>query len=275
MKKNIYTLVLASGLGTRFDKKKPKQFYLLNNKPLLVYSLESLLKFKFCKHLCLAIHKKEISNCKKIINKYLPQYKNKITIVEGGATRHESCVKGFSAILDMANAKDLVFIHDAARPLIHKNELDALYNVFKNSKVQVASLGLALRETIARTRGDNLVLSQPENEGMGKVLPFVRRGSIPTATIKKAPKKVHQKKSLLKEVYELPDRENLYIVKTPQALRITSLIEMLIDKKIDMSFTDLLTWAEAHHINGVMVPAHPYNIKITTKEDLEFIKKLL
>ncbi len=69
-------------------------------------------------------------------------------------------------------------------------------------------------------------------------------------------------------MHERLNRDELFAVKTPQAIRLGALRELL---KIpeDDSFTDLLSWGAAGNLRGRLIPSGPGNLKITVREDFE------
>lgn len=69
------------------------------------------------------------------------------------------------------------------------------------------------------------------------------------------------------------DRDRIATIKTPQAVRVSALHNML-EIKPDGTFTDLLTWGEACQKQGYLVQAGPTNLKITRAEDLPMIEML-
>ena len=46
---NNYFIILAAGAGKRFDKKKPKQYFLYKNKELFEHSIDKAIKSKLFK----------------------------------------------------------------------------------------------------------------------------------------------------------------------------------------------------------------------------------
>ena len=107
-------LIMAAGSGTRMQNaNEPKQFIRVNEKPLLVYSLET---FNKVVDAIIIVTNKDYINCVQVLCQTYNINKVK-DIVIGGATRQESVINGLKA----AKAIDenaVVLIHDAARPLV-------------------------------------------------------------------------------------------------------------------------------------------------------------
>lgn len=94
-------------------KSTPKQFLLLNKKPILLHSLQKFSKAYKNIKLIIVLPKQHISVWKKICDNYSVNIKH--TIVSGGKTRFHS-VKNALNLLEDKNG--LVAIHDAVRPFL-------------------------------------------------------------------------------------------------------------------------------------------------------------
>lgn len=103
-------LIVAAGAGSRAQLNQSKVLYLINNKPLFMYSVETFLDLGF--EIVLVVAKNDIND----IQKYVQNDKIKITL--GGKTRSESVKLGLKLV-----QTPYVYIHDAARPLITKNAI--------------------------------------------------------------------------------------------------------------------------------------------------------
>ncbi|TKZ35638.1 IspD/TarI family cytidylyltransferase [Brachyspira catarrhinii] len=131
-------ILLIAGSSKRFLGKIKKQFVKINNKPLFIYTLESMLKFKF-DNIIIASLKEDLNNIKKIINKNLLNGEN-ISYVEGGSERVYSVYNAMKFIKENNINTDFVFIHDGVRPIVSKKEIKELYdNVVKKNAVILAS----------------------------------------------------------------------------------------------------------------------------------------
>ena len=113
--KNI-ALLTAGGSGTRMNQDIPKQFLHVQNKPILIYTLEA-----FQNHPSIdAIIVVGLDGWNDIINAYAKQYNiTKLKwIVSGGETGQDSIRKGIEELKKHYKGTDVVLIHDGNRPLI-------------------------------------------------------------------------------------------------------------------------------------------------------------
>ena len=123
---NNYFVILAAGKGSRFNNKKPKQYYSYKNKELYEHSLDKSLSSKFFKKIVLVI-----DNPKNIKRKF----SKNIIIIKGGKQRSDSslialkCIKKFNP--------DNVLIHDAARPNFSIKLLEKLLRHLKKNKAVI------------------------------------------------------------------------------------------------------------------------------------------
>lgn len=115
-------IIPAGGRGIRMENAINKQFITIKNKPIIVHSLE-----KFCDCFLIdeiiAVVPEEWINFvnQEIIKKY--QLSKVKKVVAGGSTRQESV---FNGLLLIDKNTDLVLIHDAVRPLISADSIDAV-----------------------------------------------------------------------------------------------------------------------------------------------------
>lgn len=114
-----YALIVAAGSGSRMQSEIPKQFLLLNGKPIYYYSVHAFLE-SYADIEIILILPQNYSYKEEEIVQYFEQKKT-IKIIRGGATRFESVKNGLAQV-----AEGIVFIHDAVRPFIDKVFLDTL-----------------------------------------------------------------------------------------------------------------------------------------------------
>ncbi|WP_432632788.1 IspD/TarI family cytidylyltransferase [Brachyspira sp.] len=131
-------ILLIAGSSRRFGGKIKKQFVKINNKPLFIYTLEAMLKFKF-DNIIIASLKEDLNNIKKTISKNLLNSEN-IHYVEGGSERVYSVYNAMKFIKEDNIKTDFVFIHDGVRPIVSKKEIKELYEmVIKKNAAILAS----------------------------------------------------------------------------------------------------------------------------------------
>lgn len=109
-------IIIAGGVGKRMGQKIPKQFININDKPVLVYTLES-----FQRHPQIdAIELVCLDGWQNVAEAYAKQYGiTKLKwIVTGGETGQESIRNGVFNLEGKAAKDDIILVHDGVRPLI-------------------------------------------------------------------------------------------------------------------------------------------------------------
>ena len=116
-----YAVIVAGGMGVRMNTSIPKQFLLLNNKPLLYYSIDVFLKTYDDLKVILVLNEQHISKGQEIIDAYFDN--SRIMICEGGRTRFHSVQNGLALI----ESESIILVHDGVRCLLSKDLVERCY----------------------------------------------------------------------------------------------------------------------------------------------------
>lgn len=111
----LYIIVVAAGTGSRFGSAIPKQFCLLDGRPVVMHTIDSLRASAPGAPILLIISKEMEPLWRGLCSEYgfdSPE------IAYGGATRWESVKNGLDAIPAETSPGTIVLIHDGARPLV-------------------------------------------------------------------------------------------------------------------------------------------------------------
>ena len=140
MKQSV--IIVAGGSGSRMNTEIPKQFLLLNDRPVLFYSLEAFYNYNPDIQILLVLPHIHIDFWKSLCKEFDLKIKHKI--IEGGNTRFVSVKNGLSAIEDNC----FVAVHDGARPLI---TADTIHRLFEKAKkygnvIPVVDVNESIRE---------------------------------------------------------------------------------------------------------------------------------
>ena len=109
---NKYAVIVAGGNGSRMKSTVPKQFLLLNNKPVLYYTLDTFLKAYHDLKVILVLPEEYVATGQEIIDAWFDYKRIRITV--GGRTRFHSVQNG----LQLIEEESIVFVHDAVRCLL-------------------------------------------------------------------------------------------------------------------------------------------------------------
>ena len=153
----IHFVLLAGGSGSRVGAETPKQVLPLGERPVLAYSLETFLNWGRLGNLVLVSRPDIISRTELLARDIQDRNQRQevtLSVVGGGATRHSSTLNGVLKAREGASDEDLIFIHDAARPFIDYDELNALANSLRdNPDFNIASLAASVTETVVEGEG--------------------------------------------------------------------------------------------------------------------------
>ena len=111
----ICAAMLAGGIGTRLKQGIPKQFVKINNKPILVHSIEIFLKVVELDKIIVSSPKEYINKTKELMEDYFPQ-NDKIVVIEGGTTRNGTILNSIQYMKNQNCENDSILVtHDASR----------------------------------------------------------------------------------------------------------------------------------------------------------------
>lgn len=116
-----YAVIVAGGNGTRMGGVIPKQFMLLNDKPVLYYTLKAFLDAYEDLQVILVLPVDYTDMGQEIIDAYFD--KDRIRITAGGDTRFESVKNG----LTLVEEEGIIFVHDGVRCLITNDLIHRCY----------------------------------------------------------------------------------------------------------------------------------------------------
>ena len=147
----LAVLIVAAGKGERAATSLPKQYEALGGKPMLRRTVEA-----FAGHLVRVVigAGQDALAAQALAGLEIPPP------ITGGATRQESVRRGLDALA--ADAPDYVLIHDAARPLVSRQVIDAVVAALENG-ADAALPMVAASDTLRRRDGTGWQLVPRDN----------------------------------------------------------------------------------------------------------------
>ena len=192
----IYVIILAGGKGTRMEEDTPKQFLILGNKPLILWSTETFSKIDIIDHIIIVSPEEFIPETNALIKKHMPD--KILKIISGGATRQKSAYNAVNC--HEFHDDDILIFHDAARPFISK---DIIIQCINETRIHgAASVYVPATDTIAEIE-KGFVKSIPSRKNM-------YRTQTPQAFLYKIIEDAHEK-ALLKGINNVTDDVSLVI----------------------------------------------------------------
>ncbi len=116
-----FAVIVAGGMGSRMNHTVPKQFLLLNGKPVLYYTIKAFLQAYADLQIILVLPEAHVSAGQEIIDAFFDYERIQITV--GGRTRFHSVQNG----LAMINDESIIFVHDAVRCLVTEDLIHRCY----------------------------------------------------------------------------------------------------------------------------------------------------
>ena len=142
-----HVILLAGGIGSRVGGPMPKQFLSLNDKPVIVHTLENFERNSNIDGITIVCVKDWIPHLKEILLEY--KISKVYNIVEGGKTGHDSTRNGIFSLKSKLKEDDFIIIHDAARPILPQLAINSMLNVAHEKGN--ASLAIPCYETVIYT----------------------------------------------------------------------------------------------------------------------------
>lgn len=116
-------IIVAGGTGTRMGSDLPKQFILLENRPVLMWTISCFIQFDPSISVVVVLPESQISYWQELCTKYTFSYPHQV--VKGGDTRFMSVKNG----LEVVDDAEIVAIHDGVRPLVSQRTIGLCFSL--------------------------------------------------------------------------------------------------------------------------------------------------
>lgn len=228
-------VIPAAGRGVRLGAGAPKALRALGGVPILVHAVRAMARARAVSLVVVVAPPDGVDQVRSLLDEHpLPGGTTDLTVVPGGATRQESVRNGLAACPEDV---ETVLVHDAARPLVPVDVVDAVAAAVHEGAPAVVP-ALPLSDTVKRV--------EPAPEG--------------------APE----------PVVATPDRARLRAVQTPQGFRRTLLARAHDELAVTgEGATDDAGMVERLGEPVVIVPGHEEAFKVTRPLDLVLAEAVL
>lgn len=156
-----YTILVAGGSGSRMQSDIPKQFLMLHGAPILLHTIRKFTALED-NAIILVLPKEQMNYWNELVNTFSletqTELAQKVTIVEGGATRFQSVKNGLHSIQN-AESDSIVLVHDGVRPLLSSDLIQRVVNKAKQTKA--AAVAVPLKDTPRLVKEDGTNQSIP------------------------------------------------------------------------------------------------------------------
>jgi 2-C-methyl-D-erythritol 4-phosphate cytidylyltransferase len=116
-----YAVIVAGGAGQRMGSEVPKQFLLLQGKPLLQYTIQTFLHAYDDLQIIVVLPLQQLQAGQEIIHRM--NVEERVQITAGGSTRFHSVQNG----LQLVTEPSIVFVHDGVRCLVSEKLVRSCY----------------------------------------------------------------------------------------------------------------------------------------------------
>ena len=149
----ITAIFPAAGQSRRMNASKNKNFLLIDDKPILVHTLEKFSKVNEINKLIIAAAENEVN----IVSDILKKADIKpFEVVIGGSERQYSIANALKVIPDDA---EIILVHDAARPLI---DVEVIDEIIETTKIYGGAIAVVpVKDTIKAVDKENFVVDTP------------------------------------------------------------------------------------------------------------------
>ncbi len=175
-------LLIAGGVGNRMGQSIPKQFLTVNDRPVIVYTMQAFQSHPMIDAIAVVC----VAGWESFLQAYAAQFSitKLCRIIPGGKNGQDSIRNGVNALREDFDDTDIVLIHDAIRPMVSEAIISDCIRVTREKGCAVAcvpcaeamlrtqdgvvSCGVTAREQLRRTQ-------TPQAFPIGKICDLHRR----------------------------------------------------------------------------------------------------
>lgn len=152
----------AAGQGKRMQAGMNKVLLELMGTPILVRTLLQFSRSQYIGHLIVSVAQEEVSFIRHLLRRVSGL--KPVTVVAGGSERQYSIANGLRALPEET---DIVLVHDAARPLISVETIDAVIEAARTVGGGIAAV--PAKSTMKIVSDERLVVQTPPRETVWEV----------------------------------------------------------------------------------------------------------
>ncbi|WAX79337.1 2-C-methyl-D-erythritol 4-phosphate cytidylyltransferase [Streptomyces sp. KMM 9044] len=225
-------VIPAAGRGVRLGPGAPKALRTLGGTPMLIHAIRAMADSRAVSLVVVVAPPEGAAEVKTLLDAHSLPDRTDFVVVPGGQTRQESVKLGLDAL---PPGFDIVLVHDAARPLVPVDTVDAVVEAVRDGAPAVVP-ALPLADTVKQVE-PAAVPGEPE------------------------------------PVVATPDRSLLRAVQTPQGFDRAALVRA--HGTVTDNVTDDASMVEQLGLNVVTVPGHEEAFKVTRPLDLVLAEAVL
>ncbi|RMI90824.1 2-C-methyl-D-erythritol 4-phosphate cytidylyltransferase [Streptomyces sp. ZS0098] len=137
-------VIPAAGRGVRLGPGAPKALRALGGTPMLVHAVRAMADSRAVSLVVVVAPPDGAGEVKSLLDAHALPERTDVLVVPGGDSRQESVKRGLDALPE---GYDIVLVHDAARPLVPVDTVDAVVEAVRDGAVAVVP-ALPLADTV-------------------------------------------------------------------------------------------------------------------------------
>lgn len=161
---DLWVVIPAAGMGARMEADRPKQYLTLAGKTVLEHTLACFAGHSRVRGIVLAIALDDSFWPDLVLDADLP-----VHVVPGGAERAASVLNALDLLVALGKPEDWVLVHDAARPILARADLDRLVAEVEMDAVG-GILAVPVRDTMKRSDDAGRIARTEPRDGLWHAL---------------------------------------------------------------------------------------------------------
>ena len=148
---HTHAIIVSAGKGVRMNRSTPKQYLLLQGRPVLCHTIIAFDSCPEVDNIILVVPENDIQFCREQLLSEL-NLKTPVNVLAGGKRRQDSVFNGLLSIDDRGG---IVVIHDSVRPLVSSDMISRCIRKARTSGACI--LGVPLRDTLKAVDGNSVI----------------------------------------------------------------------------------------------------------------------
>ncbi len=142
-----YAIIVAGGSGSRMKSDIPKQFLLLQGKPVLMHTIEAFYYSDLKPEIILVLNSEYIKLWSELIIKF--NFDIPVSVVNNGEQRFHSVKNALSIV----QQDSIVAVHDAVRPIVSNELITRSFRLAAESKAVIPAV--TSKDSVRKKEGDH------------------------------------------------------------------------------------------------------------------------
>jgi len=144
---SVTAIIAAAGAGRRMKSDRPKQLLTLENTPILIYTVRKFDACRLIERILVAAPQESVDEVRRLVAG--AGFSKPVSVVQGGARRQDSVAV---AMQHLSPDTTIVTVHDAVRPFVRVDEIEAV--IAQAQKSGAAVLAIPIVDTVKQIRKD-------------------------------------------------------------------------------------------------------------------------